>query len=366
MKIMTERDLLLKPLLRVGGIVERRQTLPILANILVRVEKGGLRITATDLEVELTTFAVAQAEGETEITLPARKLVDICKALPEGAAIEIEVKGDRALVRSGRSRFTLGLLPAPDFPTIEPRAPNRRTRINAAVLRRLFEKTHFAMAQQDVRYYLNGLLLELRPGMVRVVATDGHRLALSEAKSEEPLEGETQVILPRKAVLELGRLLADRNEDVELEISTNHLRIRFEENSFTSKLIDGRFPDYQRVIPADSNKLMKVNREGFKQALARASILSNEKYRGIRFALSNGLLQLLAHNPEQEEAEEELEVGYAGEDLVIGFNVGYLLDVLGAIDTQLVEVRLRDASSSCLIQGEGESESRYVVMPMRL
>ena len=238
--------------------------------------------------------------------------------------------------------------------------------MNGAVLKRLFERTQFAMAQQDVRYYLNGMLMELRPGLVRAVATDGHRLALSEAESEEREAGETQVILPRKAVLELGRLLADQGGEIEMEISTNHMRIRFEENSFTSKLIDGRFPDYERVIPTDSNKVMTVNRESFRQALARASILSNEKYRGIRFALSSGMLQLQAHNPEQEEAEEELEVGYEGEELVIGFNVGYLLDVLGAIDTDVVEVRLRDASSSCLIQGEGEIESRYVVMPMRL
>jgi len=366
MKMLIERDLLLKPLLRVGGIVERRQTLPILANILISAEQTGLRITATDLEVELNTLAPAQSDGELEFTLPARKLVDICKALPEGVAIEMEVKGDRAIIRSGRSRFTLGLLPAADFPTIDPTTPNRRVTMKGGVLKRLLERTQFAMAQQDVRYYLNGMLVELRTGMVRVIATDGHRLALSEAAGGELADGDAQVILPRKAVLEIGRLLGDQEGDIELEISANHLRMKFDGSSFTSKLIDGRFPDYERVIPRDSNKLMKVSREGFRQALARASILSNEKYRGIRFALSTGVLQLQAHNPEQEEAEEELEVGYKGEELVIGFNVGYLLDVLGAIETEYVEVRLRDASSSCLIQGEGESGSRYVVMPMRL
>ncbi len=366
MKITTERDQLLKPLLKVGGVVERRQTLPILANILISAKKDRLDITATDLEVELKTSAAAESEAEFEFTVPARKLGDICKALPEGAEIELEVKGDRVVLKSAKSRFTLSLLPAADFPTIEPTAANRRVKIDGLMLRGLFEKTQFAMAQQDVRYYLNGMLLELRGNMVRAVATDGHRLALTETEVRDAADSETQVILPRKAVLELGRLLGDHAGEVELEISPNHIRARFGDNSFTSKLIDGRFPDYERVIPADSNKTMTVGREEFRQALVRASILSNEKYRGIRFGLSSGKLQLQAHNPEQEEAEEELEVGYKGEELVIGFNVGYLLDVLGAVGSEIIEVRLRDASSSCLIQGEGQGDSRYVVMPMRL
>ncbi|MGD2084084.1 MAG: DNA polymerase III subunit beta [Chromatiales bacterium] len=367
MKIRTDRDELLKPLQRIGGVVERRQTLPILANVLIAATAERVELTATDLEVELRTGAPAEVSEEFEFTLPARKLMDICKALPEGAPIELSVEGERAVLRSGRSRFTLGLLPAADFPAIEPTAPSQRLRIAEGDLKRLIERTYFAMAQQDVRYYLNGMLLEAGAGRVRAVATDGHRLALSEGKLPGDQEGaEVQVILPRKAVLELGRLLADTDAQVELEISSNHVRMRFGEESFTTKLIDGRFPDYERVIPRDANKLVKVERDGFRHALARASILSNEKYRGIRFNISDGVLQLQAHNPEQEEAEEEIEVDYHGEELVIGFNVSYLLDVLGVLTADTVDLALRDSNSSCLISAEGDDGSRYVVMPMRL
>lgn len=366
MKISANRDDLLKPLQQIVGVVERRQTLPILANVLIGVTGSELSLTATDLEVELRTHAPAEANGETEFTLPARKFLDICKALPEGAAMSLEIEGDKAVLRSGRGRYTLGMLPAQDYPTIEPAAASERFRLPTAVIRRLIEKTQFAMAQQDVRYYLNGLLLEVRPGRVRAVATDGHRLALCDAAFEDQTGMDIQVILPRKAVIELGRLLDDSEKEAQLEISNSHLRIHLGKTTFTTKLIDGRFPDYERVMPSGESSLMLADKEILKQALARTAILSNEKYRGIRFRLSEGLLHLQAHNPEQDEAEEEISVDYQGPEMTIGFNVSYLLDVLAVLDGDQVQMAVIDSNSSNLLTPKDSNECRYVVMPMRL
>jgi DNA polymerase-3 subunit beta len=366
MKISANRDDLLRPLQQVVSVVERRQTLPILANVLIKVRDNVLTLTATDLEVELTTQTIADAKGEVEFTLGARKLLDICKALPEGAPISIEVESERAVLRSGRGRYTLGMLPAQDYPSIEPARANEAFKIQTAVMKRLIEKTQFAMAQQDVRYYLNGLLLEIRAGHVRTVATDGHRLALCDASFEAPTGTDIQVILPRKAVIELGRLLADDDGEGEFEISNSHLRVNLKDSSFVTKLIDGRFPDYERVMPSGESTTMFAAKEPLKQALARTAILSNEKYRGLRFRLSNGLLHLQAHNPEQDEAEEEIEVEYDGPEMTIGFNVGYLLDVLNVLDGEEVEMAVIDSNSSSLITQKDTEESRYVVMPMRL
>lgn len=366
MKILTTRDNLLKPLQQVSGVVERRQTLPILANVLINAGNGKINITATDLEVEMKTTTVVECDSETDFTLPARKLLDICKALPEEANIELNVESERVVIKSGRSRFTLGVLPANDYPSIEPTASSHRFNVTQKLLKRLIEKTQFAMAIQDVRYYLNGLLLEMNQNQIRAVATDGHRLALSEADCSLDQDTGLQVILPRKAVLELARLLSDSDEQIEVDVSSNHIRFMMGETSFTSKLIDGKFPDYQRVIPTNMDKEITADRDQLKQALMRTSILSNEKYRGIRFQFTSGLLKLLAHNPEQEEAEDEMEIDYQGDELIIGFNVGYLIEVLNVIDTESVKLYLSDSNSSCLIQNKDSEQSRYVIMPMRL
>ena len=366
MKISANRDDLLRPLQQVVSVVERRQTLPILANVLIKVKNGALTLTATDLEVELTTHAAAEASGETEFTLPARKLLDICKALPEGAPITIELSSDRTVLRSGRGRYTLGMLPAQDYPSIEPAKANETFVIKTAVMKRLIDKTQFARAQQDVRYYLNGLLLEIRGGHVRTVATDGHRLALCDAAFDVKPGTDIQVILPRKAVVELSRLLGDSEGEAGFEISNSHLRVNLGDSSFVTKLIDGRFPDYERVMPTGDSTLMLAAKEPLKQALARTAILSNEKYRGLRFRLASGLLHLQAHNPEQDEAEEEVEVEYAGPEMTIGFNVGYLLDVLNVLDGDEVQMAVIDSNSSSLITPKDSEECRYVVMPMRL
>jgi len=366
MKILTTRDNLLKPLQQVSGVVERRQTLPILANVLINAGNGKINITATDLEVEMKTTTVVECDSEADFTLPARKLLDICKALPEEANIELNVESERVVIKSGRSRFTLGVLPANDYPSIEPTASSHRFSVTQKLLKRLIEKTQFAMAIQDVRYYLNGLLLEMSQNQIRAVATDGHRLALSEADCSLDQDTGLQVILPRKAVLELARLLSDSDEQIDVDVSSNHIRFIMGETSFTSKLIDGKFPDYQRVIPTNMDKEITADRDQLKQALMRTSILSNEKYRGIRFQFTSGLLKLLAHNPEQEEAEDEMEIDYQGDELIIGFNVGYLIEVLNVIDTESVKLYLSDSNSSCLIQNKDSEQSRYVIMPMRL
>jgi DNA polymerase-3 subunit beta len=366
MKISANRDDLLRPLQQVVGVVERRQTLPILANVLIAVKDNDLLLTATDLEVELRTHAPIEAKGETEFTLPARKLVEICKALPDGATLTLETDGDKATLKSGRGRYTLGMLPAQDYPTIEPSKAAEKLTLPVGVLKRLIDKTQFAMAQQDVRYYLNGLLLEIRPGRVRAVATDGHRMALCDAEFNGDTAMDVQVILPRKAVIELGRLLSDNDQEVALEISSSHLRVHLGQTSFTSKLIDGRFPDYERVMPNGETSVMHADKDQLRQALARTAILSNEKYRGIRFRLSSGLLHLQAHNPEQDEAEEDVEVDYEGAEMTIGFNVGYLLDVLGVLDGEQVQMAVIDSNSSSLVTQKESGECRYVVMPMRL
>ena len=366
MKIVTERENLLEPLQQIASVVERRQTLPILANILINAGKGTLQMTATDLEVELKTQAKAECEGEMDFTVPARKLLDITKALPEGAKITVDVESDKVKLQSGRSRFSLGVLPAQDYPVIEPIPSNSVLTLKESLFKRLIEKTQFAMAQQDVRYYLNGMLLEISKGDIRTVATDGHRLAMSQSEGAVTKDIDIQVIMPRKAVIELGRLLRDQDEDIKIELSNSYIKVLLNNAVFTSKLIDGRFPEYQRVMPSGSDKEVEAEKTILRQSLTRASILSNEKYRGIRFFLQKDVLQLQAHNPEQEEAEEEVEIDYQGEEIKIGFNVGYLLDAISAIEEDSVIIELKDSNSSALMYGKGNSESRYVIMPMRI
>jgi len=369
MIITAQREELLKPLMQVGNVVQRRQTLPILSNVLLQVDADGrLQLTATDLEVEIRTNTRVQSTGAFEVTLPARKLIDICRALPEGAEVKLDLEGERAVLRSGRGRYSLGTLPAADYPSIEPTGTAQKLRLPCGDIRRLFEKTQFAMAQQDVRYYLNGLLLELAGKRLRAVATDGHRLAVCEASLAEEAGFDTQIILPRKAVLELARLLGEPDAEtvIELEIGSSHALVALPDITFITKLVDGRFPDYQRVIPIAAPKLIRADRSGLRAALGRTAILSNEKYRGIRLTLDAGTLRLEAHNPEQDMAEEEIEVDYDGEELVIGFNVGYLLDAMAALDGDEVVLALTDSSSSCLLTSDTDVGARYVVMPMRL
>jgi DNA polymerase-3 subunit beta len=366
MKFTIQREAFLKPLQQVIGVVERRQTLPVLGNVLVNAGKKQVKLTTTDLEVELQAQVNVAVTDVGDITLPARKLLDICRTLPDEAELDISVKNDRALVKSGKSRFTLATLPASEFPVIDKIKSAHKIVLPQSDLLELIEKTSFAMAQQDVRYYLNGLMLEPSAGVLRAVATDGHRLALCQIAAETGAVGELQVIVPRKGVQELQRLLEASDHQLQVEIGSNHIRITTDELRFTSKLIDGRFPDYQRVIPKAAEKKLLVDRELLRQALTRTSILSNEKYRGIRLDVSKNIIKIQAHNPEQEEAVEEIDARYEDENLVVGFNVTYLLDVLNVLGHSEVEVLLNDANSSALIQQPGNEACRYVVMPMRL
>jgi DNA polymerase-3 subunit beta len=366
MKLTVSRESILKLLQAVIGVVERRQTMPILSNVLMVARETELLITATDLEVELVARCdVGEVVVPGEITIPGRKLLDICRALSDDATLSMQLDGDRLILKSGRSRFVLSTLPATEFPVIEDIQATHTLRIAEKDLFRLLEKTHFAMAQQDVRYYLNGLLLESAGHRVRAVATDGHRLAFCEIELDDDEERTEQVIIPRKGVLELQRLLGAGGV-VEISVGSNHLRATVGSIRFTSKLIDGRFPDYERVIPEPAENILHCSNVALRQALHRAAILSNEKYRGIRLELSGSSLRIQANNPDQEEALDEIEVEYRGEPFEIGFNVNYLLDALAAVETDEVEVGFVDANSSCLIHAPGSETTKYVVMPMRL
>jgi len=366
MRFSLSREAFLKPLQQVVNVVERRQTLPVLANLLVQVEGGRLSMTGTDLEVEMIARSAVEDAQDGETTIPARKLFEIVRALPDGARITLSLSGDKVTVQAGRSRFTLATLPGNDFPAIEDLELVERVRVPEAALKELIERTAFAMAQQDVRYYLNGLLLDLRDSALRCVATDGHRLALCEAALPAPVQTRKQIILPRKGVGELQRLLEGGDREVELEIGRNHLRMRREDVTFTSKLIDGRFPDYDAVIPIGADKEVKVDREVLRAALQRAAILSNEKYRGVKLEVSPGQLRIVAHNPEQEEAQEEVEAQTKVDNLSVGFNVTYLLDALSALREDEVVLNLRDGNSSALLREGSHERSRHVVMPLRL
>ena len=365
MKLSASRETLLKPLQAVIGVVERRQTMPILANVLLAAKDGQVEVTGTDLEVELVASVDVEVEAAGEVTVPGRKLLDICRALPDEAEVSMSLSGEKLTVKSGRSRFSLMTLPAAEFPRIGDINAGQSLSVSQVTLAKLLEKTHFSMAQQDVRYYLNGLLLETGDKRLRAVATDGHRLALCDVELDGKKAPEQQVIVPRKGVLELQRLIGG-DGDLQIELGSNHIRIQLEGIRYTSKLIDGRFPEYDRVIPQDTENQLTADRESFRGALQRTAILSNEKYRGIRLIIKKDGLLLQAHNPEQEEAEEEVEISYGGDDIEIGFNVNYLLDALGAIESETVELAVVDGNSSCLLREPGNDECKYVVMPMRL
>ncbi|WNO59687.1 DNA polymerase III subunit beta [Rheinheimera sp. MMS21-TC3] len=367
MQFVINRDALLKPLQMVSGAIERRHTLPILSNVLVEVADGRLSLTGTDLEVELvaTTEALAiQQEGR--ITVPAKKLLDICRSLPDNADINVLVQADNCILSCGKTKFTLSTLSAAEYPNLESWQGEVDIQLSRQQLRKLLDDTAFSMANQDVRYYLNGLLFETDNGQVRAVATDGHRLALSLLELPGFSAEQKQIIIPRKGVMEIMRLLANDEQQVTLSFGQNHLRLTDSNFVFSSKLIDGRFPDYRRVLPRNSTKLVTAHRSILKDACTRASILSNEKYRGVRFTLTPGGLHIVANNPEHEQAEEQIEVEYQGDNLEIGFNVGYLLDVLNTLATDLVVLHLNDANSSALVEGVGNVGASYVVMPMRL
>jgi len=318
------------------------------------------------MEVELIALVKAKVDRQGEITVPARKLLDIVRMLPDGVDIGVVLDGDKLTLSSARSRYTLATLPATDFPATDQFETIENVEIQEDKLKHLLDKTSFAMANQDVRYYLNGLLLEFKDGTLRTVATDGHRLAVCDLDGSINLKQDRQIIIPRKGVLELGRMLTDSKDIVLLGLGKNHVRLQKGSSALTSKLIDGRFPDYQAVIPVGADRRIEVDRAAFILALQRAAILSNEKYKGVRLEASGKALKIIAHNPQQEEAEETLEAKLNFEQLSIGFNVLYLLDALNAIESEQVSLEMRDANSSCLITASVVGSDRHVVMPLKL
>ncbi|MCK0714837.1 DNA polymerase III subunit beta [Chromohalobacter sarecensis] len=367
MRFTITREDLLRPLSLVAGVVERRQTLPVLSNVLLEVRDTQLALTGTDLEVELIGRTVPHHVDEPgSATVPARKLMDICKSLPERTDITFTLEEGRAVLRAGRSRFTLSTLPVAEFPNIEGSQSDTTLTLTRGTLKHLIDATSFAMAQQDVRYYLNGMLLEFGHHLVRTVATDGHRLAVCARSAEVDVEPSQKLIVPRKGILELARLLDGSDEPVELTIGGTHLRAQTGDFTFTSKLVDGKFPDYERVVPRGGDKVVIAERGELRQVLSRTAILSNEKYRGVRLNLEEHNLRVTANNPEQEEAEENVAIEYEGDTLEVGFNVGYLVDVLGVLDADRVQMTLSDPNSSALLEEPGGGDAMYVVMPMRL
>src|SRR5487761_1044501 len=360
------RDALLKPLQAVSGIVERRQTLPILANVLLEQRDGKLHVTATDLEMQITAVSELAGKDGQATTVGARKLHDLLRALPENALLSVDATASRMTVRAGHSRFNLQTLAAADYPRISLGTEQLQSlSLPQRDFRSLLKLAEFAMAQQDIRYYLNGMLLVIDQGSLQAVATDGHRLSWASLLVPGQYSRQ-EVILPRKTVLELSKLLEDVEDPLTIDILSNQVRFRFGSIELVSKVVDGKFPDYNRVIPVGHSKLIDLDRAVFLSTMQRATILSNEKFRGVRLVLGEDQLRIICADSEQEEAEEELPVAYKGEGLDIGFNITYLLDVLSNISSESVRVALGDGNSSALISMPGRDDYKYVVMPMRI
>lgn len=367
MLVKAKRDDLLGPLSAVAGIIERRHTLPILSNVLISRTEEQLSFLATDIEMQITARNPAGQPGEPlAVTVGARKLLDILRALPDEIDVTLQQQDKRLMVKAGKSRFTLQTLPAEDFPRLAiPSGDIARFALPQKVLRRLLALVQYAMAQQDIRYYLNGLLMIVEQNQLKLVATDGHRLAYIAAPLESELPRQ-EVIVPRKTVLELAKQMSDSDDEVRVELSSSQAAFKFGAVELVSKLVDGKFPDYTRVIPTQHKNSLKLDRETLRQALLRAAILSNEKFRGVRWVLADGSLKIVSSNAEQEEAHEELEVNYAGDALDIGFNVNYLLDVLNNAPGSEVDCSFGESSSSALLSFPADAEFKYVVMPMRI
>lgn len=367
MNIKIDREALLKPLSSVSGIVERRHTLPILTNLLLEAKQGSLTLTATDLEMQISLSLPAEPAGDIATTVSARKMLDICRSLPDQSQITLEITDNRMQIRAGKSRFNLQTLPAADYPLMAKGGGETSLvlTLGQSQLKKLLRQVEYAMAQQDIRYYLNGLLFEVNANRLNVVGTDGHRLSFTSTELAQSYEKQ-ELILPRKTVLELIKLLDDSEDDVSIEVSANQANFSFSGIRLISKVIDGKFPDYTRVIPTGYQNRFEVDRQTLLLAMQRASILSNEKYRGIRMVLGKDSLRLISNNSEQEEAEEELEIAYDGDPLDIGFNVTYMIDVLTNVGTEKANFSFADANSSCLVTVPDDDDYKYVVMPMRI
>ena len=372
MKFTIERAALIKALGHVQSVVERRNTIPILSNVLLSAERGGVSFSATDLDMEIVDFADAQVDTPGQITAPAHTLYEIVRKLPEGAEVELRYAGDdpRLQISAGRSKFNLPVLPAGDFPVMSSDGLSSRITLETNDLIRLIDKTRFAISTEETRYYLNGLYLhtvsEGGEAKLRAVATDGHRLALAEMPAPEGCAGLPGVIIPRKTIQEARRLLEDASGMVEMQISQAKVRFEFGRAALTSKVIDGSFPDYVRVIPKDNQRVVMVDNALFAQAVDRVATISAEKSRSVKMAVEPGRLILTVRNMEAGQAVEEVEVDYDGESFEIGFNARYLLDVAGQIQGESAEFRFADPASPTLVLDPVDRGVQYVLMPLRV
>jgi len=366
MKLNINKESLLEPLQKVIGVIERRQTLPILSNVYLSIQSGRLKLTGTDLEVQISTDTITNSAEDFKITVPARKLLDICRSLPGNAEIKFTFKETVLVITSGKSRFTLRTLPADEYPLFDESNYTHQVNIDQGVLFKAFSKTIFCMAQQDVRYYLNGLMMEVVDGELQTVASDGHRLALSKNNIENETQSINQVIIPRKAAQELLKLMDKYEGMIDIKLAKNNINFTFGEVQLNAKLIDGRFPDFKNVVPEETKHSFTIDKQSFKSALSRVSILSNEKYKGIRLDLSSQLMTIVANNPEQDEAIEEVMVDYDSDEMSMGFNSSYLMDALNVIESENVQVSFTDTNSSCLLENPTDKSSRFIIMPMRI
>ena len=366
MKLNINKNDLLEPLQKVFGVIERRQTLPILSNVYLSITDGRLKFTGTDLEVQVSSESAINSNEVFNTTIPARKLLDICRSLPDDSDINMSFDQNVLVIKSGKSRFTLRTLSADEYPLFDESNYINQISIGQEVLAKAFSKTIFCMAQQDVRYYLNGLMMEVVEGELQTVASDGHRLALSKNLIDNESQSISQIIIPRKAAQELLRLIDKFDGVVELKIAKNNIKFTLGDVQLNAKLIDGRFPDFKNVVPEESKHSFTIDKLSFKSALSRVSILSNEKYKGIRLDLSDQLMTINANNPEQDEAEEEVTVDYKSEEMSMGFNSSYLMDALNVIESESVQVSFTDTNSSCLLENPSDKSSRFIIMPMRI
>lgn len=361
-----QRETLLHPLSEVNGVVEKKQTLAILGNFYIKAYAGILSITASDSEVEMVGTCQAEIIEEGEITLPARKFYDICRALPDGSMINVSTEDNKCFIQAGKSKFNLATLPGSEYPLIENIETYDSLTLDSNLLKNLLAQSSFCMAVQDVRYFLNGLLFEIDDNTVRCVAADGHRLALSEADFENNNNFNKQLLIPRKGVIELQKLIRDKDQDIIINMGKNHINFLCDSTSLTSKLIDGNFPDYQTVIPLNMEKTLTANKDILKSALQRVAILSNEQFKGVKLNISHNSLKIVGHNPEQEQAEEVIDIVSDIENIQTGFNVTYLIDAINAIDGDTIMFNFKDALSSCLIKHPEDNSCRLVVMPIRI
>ena len=366
MNIKIDRELLLKPLGNVSGIVEKRHALPILSNLLLESKQGSLRFTATDLEMQISTQVKTELSEEFQITISAKKLFDITRALPESSKIDIQIEEAKVTLKAKKSRFNLQTLPAQDYPVMTKEVDDAvELKLPQKKFKALLKQVDFAMAQQDIRYYLNGLLIEIKEKNINIVGTDGHRLSFTSTELNTSGQ-QAQVIVPRKTIVELVKLLNDTEDPVEIVFSKNQVGFKFSDINLITKVIDGKFPDYSRVIPEGHGNSFNINRSLLLDSMLRASILSNDKYRGIRMVIEDNNLKLVSNNSEHEQAEEELEIDYKGDKIDIGFNVTYLIDVLTNIQSDQLTIAFNDSSSSCLVTIPNNEKYKYVVMPMRI